>query len=413
MRQSELFGKTLRETPSGEVAKNAIFLERGGFVHKTLAGVYSFLPLGWRVLSKIENIVREELNKTGAQEIFLPALHPKENWEKTGRWNTFDALFKISSPHGQKYALGPTHEEIVYPLVGHYLESYKDMPVRIYQIQTKFRDEERAKSGLLRGREFRMKDLYSFHADDKDRDAYYKIVADAYHKIFSRIGVRAIDVEAGGGTFSDLSMEFQIPCEAGEDSIYVCEKCDFGINKELIGENKKDHEIKCSRCGGDTTLKKSSEIGNIFPLKDKFAKDFNLVFKDKDGAEKPVSAGCYGLGTSRLMGTIVEAFSDEKGIVWPREISPADVHLIELSNNDLKVKTDAEKIYSDLKSAGLDVLYDDRSEKRAGEKFADADLMGIPYRMVVSAKTLKENFVELKMRSSQEVELISAREAIN
>jgi len=421
MLQREFLSKTLKHAPADEMAQNSILLIRGGFVDKAMAGVYTFLPLGWRVLNKIENIVRDEMDRTGARELLMPALHPKDNWEKTGRWESFDALFKIKSNYSSEFALGPTHEEIIYPMLSHFIESFRDLPVFLYQIQTKFRDEPRAKSGLLRGREFRMKDLYSFHVDNSDRDQYYKEIRDAYHRIFKRTGIQAIDVEALGGTFSEHSLEFQVLSDAGEDEIYFCEHCRVGKNKELAltGDNKD----KCRQCKGKTKIKKSIEVGNIFPLKDKFAEDFGLRFKDEKQGETLVSAGCYGLGTTRLLGTIVEVHSDKKGIIWPDEVAPFKVHLIGIMNKKSGIsaeggsasggKNQVDKIYGELLDSEIEVLYDDREDKTAGEKFADADLIGIPWRIVVSEKTIAKDAIEVKRRGEDKTELIPIKSVVN
>ncbi len=403
MLQSQLFTKTKREAPKDEEAINARLLIRAGFIDKLMAGVYTFLPLGWKVLNRIEDIVREEMDKAGGQEIFMPALHSKENWETTGRWKSFDALFKLKSRSGADFALGPTHEEIIYPLLKHYVSSYKDLPVYLYQIQTKFRDEPRVKSGLLRGREFRMKDLYSFHADEKDRDKYYEVMKKAYFNVFKRIGLETIETEASGGTFSRQSHEFQVVSKAGEDEIFVCYNCRFAVNKEIVSEEKK----KCPRCGGPVKKEKTVEVGNIFPLKEKFAQDFRLTFKDKNGNEKLVSAGCYGLGTSRVMGTIVEICHDDKGMIWPEAVAPYKVHLLNISE---KQKAISDKIYNSLQKAGIEVLYDDRKDISAGEKFAEADLIGIPYRLVISEKT--GNKIEIKRRDEKKMKLVSEKELI-
>lgn len=405
MRYSQIFPKTLREAPSEAESINAKLLTRAGFIHQEMAGVYSFLPLGWRVLNKIENIVRDEMNKVGAQELFLPGLHPKKNWEITGRWDSFDALFKLKSRFDQEYALGPTHEEILYPLVKHYISSYKDLPLSLYQIQTKFRDEPRAKGGLLRGREFRMKDLYSFHATSKDRDEYYEVMRKAYLATFARLGLDAIETKATGGTFSDLSLEFQVACEAGEDVIFVCQSCKIAVNKELSSKTK------CPTCGGETKETKAAEVGNIFPLKDKFSKDFNLTFKDRDGQEKLVFAGCYGIGTSRTMGVLVEVFCDDRGIVWPEKVAPYQCHLVQVTSEKSKVKSLGEEIYEKLQKAGVEVLYDDREEVSAGERFTDADLIGIPVRLVVSEKT--EDKIEWKKRTEDKTELVTIDETLS
>ena len=400
MRLSELFAKTQRTPPKDEESKNAKLLEQAGFIQKLSAGVYTFLPLGLRVLNKIEDIVREEMNKAGGVEILMPALHPKENWEVTGRWQAFDALFKTKSNFGGEYALGPTHEEVLYALLKKHISSYRDLPVYIYQIQTKFRDEKRPKAGLLRAREFRMKDLYSFHANDEDRDRYYEVMKKSYAEIFKKLGLAAIPTVASGGTFSELSMEFQVASEAGEDTIFLCDKCNEAINKEVA----KNENSKCSNCGGDAKEIKAIEAGNIFPLKEKYADDFNLNFKDEAGKEKLVSAGCYGLGTSRVMGIIAEVMSDEKGLIWPKNAAPFALHLIAVGESP-KVKKTGEKLYAGLIASGCEVLYDDRAERTAGEKFADADLLGIPLRAVVSEKTLGTDSVELKERDSETVRL--------
>lgn len=399
MRQSELFTKTYREVPRDEESVNAQLLIRAGFVNKEMAGVYSFLPLGLRTLNKIENIVRDEMNKANAQEILMPSLHPKLNWLKTGRWDSFDVLFKILSQSKSEYALGPTHEEILYPLLTHYIDSYKDLPLALYQIQTKFRDEPRAKSGLLRGREFRMKDLYSFHASTQDRDEYYEVMRKAYKNVFERVGLHAVETKASGGTFSDTSLEFQVPNQFGEDIILLCSRCDIGINAEIAREDT------CSQCGGALERTKAIEVGNIFPLKTKYAQDFNLSFKDKDGRKQLVAAGCYGIGTSRVMGALVEVFHDEKGMVWPKSVSPFALHLVALPGGE----KEAEKLYEALGEKSVEVLYDDRIDVAPGEKLFDADLLGIPLRVVVSERTLQAKQAELKNRRNHKVELQALR----
>lgn len=414
MRQSELFVKIQKNAPKDEESKNARLLEQAGFIQKLSAGIYTFLPLGLRVLNKIENIVREEMNKAGGVEILMPSLHPKENWVSTGRWESFDALFKTKSNFGGEYGLGPTHEEVLYPLLTQHINSYKDLPISIYQIQTKFRDEKRPKAGLLRTREFRMKDLYSFHADDKDRDRYYEVIKKAYLNIFKRLGIDAIPTVASGGTFSEKSLEFQALSPAGEDMIYLCKKCNLAVNKELIGRPTPDRTLgvlKCQNCGGGTDAEKAIEVGNIFPLKEKYSKDFNLSFKDKDGVLKLVSAGCYGLGTSRAMGAIAEIMNDDKGLVWPESAAPFSTHLLALGESE-KPKKAADKLYGDLVAKGVEVLYDDRDGKTAGEKFADADLIGVPLRVVVSEKTLASKSVELKRRNAKKTELVKISKLI-
>ncbi len=398
MRQSQLFTKTRREAPKDEVAKNAQLLIRAGYVHKEMAGVYSFLPLGLRVLKKIEAIIREEMNKVGGQEVFLSALHPKENWVATGRWDGLDVLFKLKDAADHDYALGATHEEIITPLAKEYISSYRDLPFAAYQIQNKFRAELRAKSGIMRGREFIMKDLYSFHANQEDLDQYYEKVIGAYENIFKRLGIGSLTylTYASGGTFSKYSHEFQTLTEAGEDVIHVCGACNVAVNEEIITE-----QPNCPRCKGALQPKKAAETGNIFKLGTKYSSAFNLSYKDEGGEEKPVIMGCYGIGLGRLMGVMVEALADENGIIWPQEASPFAAHLVELSSNNLEIKEKAEALYKELQENGQSVLFDDR-DVRAGEKFADADLIGVPLRIVISEKTLAAGEVEIKERRKTE-----------
>lgn len=396
MRYSELFGKTSREAPRDEESVNAQLLIRGGFVDKLQAGVYTFLPLGLRVLKKIENIIREEMISLGGQEVLMPTLHPKANWDITGRYNDYDSLFRFESYYSkQNYILGPTHEEIISPLVKKRVSSHTQLPLYLFQIQNKFRDEKRAKSGLLRGREFFMKDLYSFHADEHDLDLYYEKVKDVYTSLFKRIGIgdQTYLTYASGGTFAKYSHEFQTLTNAGEDHIFVCEPCKTAINREIIQDVN-----ACPGCGRkDLVEKQAIEVGNIFKLKTKYSTPFELAYTDKDGTSQDVMMGCYGIGLNRLVGTVVEVFHDESGIVWPKSVAPFQVHLIGI---DLEK---GEKLYRRLISQGVEVLYDDR-DVRAGEKFADSDLLGIPTRIVVSAKTGDQ--IEIKKRSEQNAELI-------
>lgn len=403
MRQSKNFTRTSKTAPADDPSVNARLLEQAGFVQKVMAGVYVFLPLGWRVLSKIEAIVREEMNKLGAEEIFMPSLHPKSNWITTGRWDDVDVLFKVESQHGYQVALGPTHEEIVTPLALPFISSYRDVPKAVYQIQTKFRDEARAKSGLMRGREFRMKDLYSFHATEEDLEEYYQKAAESYRTIYQRLGLEALYTEASGGTFSKYSHEFQVEVEAGEDIIYICTKCSLAQNKEIYTE-----DAVCSSCGNKEFREtKASEVGNIFQLKNKFSSAFDLSYTTEDGTKKPVLMGCYGIGTSRLVGVLVEKFHDDKGILWPEAIAPFKVHVIALPGKDAEnVFAASDKLYAELTEAGVEVLYDDRADVSAGEKFADSDLIGIPHRIIVSQKTLAEQSVEYKKRGETEAKLV-------
>jgi prolyl-tRNA synthetase len=403
MKYSKLFGKTSKNVPSDETSVNAKLLIKAGFIRKEMAGVYNFLPLGLRVLNKISKIIREEMESAGGQEILMVSLQNKSNWEKTGRWEGFDALFKLKSRHDNEYALGPTHEEVLVPMAKNLISSYKDLPLSIYQIQNKFRDEARSKAGLLRGREFLMKDLYSFHSSEKDLMDYYEEMKKVYKKTFSRMGLDAIETRASGGTFSKFSHEYQVICENGEDEIIYCPGGDFSENTEItdVPEGK-----QCDLGHGPLKKVKTIEVGNIFPLNDKFSKPFGLKFKDKDGSEKDVMMGCYGIGVSRAMGTIVEVYNDEKGIAWPESVAPFSVHLIVLGN----AKKGADKVYSGLQKAGIEVLYDDREDAQAGEKFADADLIGVPVRLVVSEKTGDK--IEFKKRKEEKSELLSIEEVI-
>ncbi|NQV13304.1 MAG: prolyl-tRNA synthetase [Parcubacteria group bacterium] len=401
MYQSTLFSKTKKETPPDEVSLNAQLLLQAGYVDKLVAGVYSYLPLGLKVLNNIQEIVRAEMNKIGGQEILMPALSPKANWQKTGRWEGFDVLFKLKGSGDKEYALGASHEEVVTPLVDKYVNSYRDLPVSLYQIQTKFRDEPRPKSGLLRGREFSMKDLYSFHRDQADLDKYYEKFIAAYKNIFSRCGLDAKLVKSGGGTFSKFSDEFQVFTPHGEDIVFSCSKCDLHQNKEIFAGDK------CPNCQGKLEENKAIEVGNIFKLGSKYAKDFGLTYTDEKGQEQDVVMGCYGIGISRLMGAIVEVHHDEAGIIWPASITPFKVHLIPIGadKND-EVKSETDKLYKALQAKNIGVLYDDRLDMGVGQKLADADLLGMPVRLIISAKTLENGGCEVKRRDSDKVEIM-------
>jgi prolyl-tRNA synthetase len=388
MRQSQFFTKTRREAPKDEVAKNAQLLIRAGYIDKLAAGVYTYLPLGLRVLRNIEEIIRKEMNEMGGQEVLMPSFHPKELWEKTGRWDTMDDLYKVKDSSGREVALGPTHEEVVTPLLQQFLSSYRDLPAYVYQFQNKFRMELRAKSGILRGREFIMKDFYSFHRDEADLAAYYAQMKDAYARVFAAAGIgeRTYLTYASGGSFSKYSHEFQMLTDVGEDLISICDSCHIAINKEI-----KADQPTCPSCGNaDLHEEKSIEVGNIFELKTKFSGAFGLTVKDEQGVEQPVQMGCYGIGLGRLMGSVVEAFADEKGIVWPAALAPFRYHLVNLAADDPEVTLVAEDLYRDLAQSGFETLYDDRVGISAGEKFNDSDLIGIPVRIVVSKKTIKE-----------------------
>jgi len=416
MLQSKLFSQMSRDFPKDEISINAKLLIRAGFIDKVASGVFSYLPLGWRVYKKIEQIIREEMVDIGGQEVFLPVLMPKELWEKTGRWESFgEALMKIKDRADKEYVLGPTHEELITELARKNIFTYRDLPKAIFQIQDKFRDEPRAKSGLLRGKEFEMKDLYSFHASRQDLDVYYEEVKKAYSKIFNRCGLKAFAVESSGAGFTDENVhEFMVKTPAGEDITVLCELCGFAQNKELgeVGANK-----KCPNCGGILKEEKTVEVGNIFKLGTKYSESIGAYFVDRDGQKKPVIMGCYGIGVSRLVGTIVEVHHDEEGIIWPLSVAPFIVHLLKINSPDqkinVKVKKEADKIYQRLIKNNIEVLYDDREDKSAGEKFVDADLVGIPYRLLISEKTLQKESGEVKKRNSKDIEFISKNNVVN
>jgi prolyl-tRNA synthetase len=411
MKYSKLVAKTTKTAPHDADSANARLLVQAGFINQLMAGVYTYLPLGLRVLDNIKNIVREEMNAVDGQEIYMPALTPKENWEKTNRYDSVDINFKLEGAGGKEYVLGSTHEEVVTPLVQQYVKSYKDLPVSVYQIQDKFRNEARAKSGLLRGREFAMKDMYSFHIDEEDFEQYYQRARQAYHNVFNRCGIEALYVEADGGAFSKFSHEFQTPTENGEDTIYACEKCQYAQNKEISEFAEGDD---CPKCDGTMKELKTIEVGNIFPLKTKFSDAFDFKVMGEDGKPLDIIMGCYGIGPSRVMGAIVEVNHDERGMIWPKSVAPMPVHLVSLKSKDEamqeRIMNVADALYEDLQDAGIEVLWDERENKSPGEKFADADLIGLPLRLVVSEKTLKEDAIEWKERASAEMTMINVDE---
>ncbi|MBU4274898.1 prolyl-tRNA synthetase [Patescibacteria group bacterium] len=418
MLQSKLFYKTTKETPREAEAISHKLLLRAGFIDQLMAGAYSFLPLGHRVIKKIENIIRRNmiLSPVSGQEILMPALTPKENWLKTGRWNNFEALFKLKGQGDKDYALAATHEEVIVPLAKKIISSYKDLPLYLFQIQTKFRNEARAKSGLMRTREFIMKDLYSFHVSQEDLDNYYDKVSEVYFKIFKECGILTkgknrftFKTWASGGSFSKYSHEYQTITESGEDIIYICKKCGAAINKEIKSQMTACPEEKCGST--DFEEKKAVEVGNIFKLGTKYSLPFDLKFRSKDGKENPVIIGCYGIGLGRLMAAMVEVNNDDKGIIWPKEAAPFLVHLVQLENSG-KVKKAAKEIYQNLQKNNIEVLYDDREDKSAGEKLTEADLIGIPYRVVVSERTLSKKSIELKKRDSGKINLIKENQLL-
>lgn len=408
MKQSQLFTRAKKEVPADEVAKNAQLLIRAGFIHKEMAGVYAYMPLGLKVLENIKKIVREEMNAVGGQEIMMTTLQPKEIWEKTDRWDDakVDNWFKTKLVNGTELGVGLTHEEPIVDAVSNYLTSYKDMPFAVYQIQSKFRNEKRAKSGLLRGREFLMKDMYSFCRDQREHEQEYEKIVKAYFKVYDRLGLGKITYRtyADGGIFTPrFSDEFQTLSEVGEDTIYVDEKKGVAINEEILTD---ENLAKLGLKKEELVAKKGVEVGNTFHLESKYTDALDLYYVDENGEKQSIIMGCYGIGVSRLMGVIAELFSDDKGLVWPENIAPFAVHLISLEQNE-----QAEKIYQQLQEKGIEVLYDDR-EARAGEKFAESDLIGIPTRIVVSKKSLEAGGIEVKKRNESESGIMTVTEFI-
>ncbi len=397
MKASKFLLKTQKELPRDADSVNASFLVRAGYVQKQMAGVYALLPLGFRVYQKIENIVREEMNRIDGQELLMNVLQTKELWQETGRW---DKVEEVMYRVGNDIGLAPTHEEQITDIVRKKISSYKDLPLSLYQIQVKFRNEPRAKSGLLRGREFLMKDMYSFHANEKDFKKYYKSVAEAYDKIFDRIGLETKFVAASGGMFSDYSDEFQVICQTGEDTIYFCQNCDFAENAEISKIKAGD---KCPKCNGTIKEEKAIEVGNIFPLGTKYSKSMGAKFLDADGKEQNMIMGCYGLGLTRTLATLVEVYYDQQNskMIWPKSVAPFVVEIISLNKN-----IEAEKLYEELLDKNIEVLYDDR-EISAGEKFADADLVGAPIRIIISEKSIAAGGIEIIHNSKTEIVSIS------
>jgi len=395
MLQSKLFPRTRKQAPKDAESINHQLLVRAGFIDQLMAGSWTLLPLGWRVVTKINKIIREEMDAIGGQEMLMPLLHPKQIWNETGRWDTADeVMYKLKDIHDKEYALSFTHEEIVMDLLRKNIKSYTDLPVSVYHFSTKFRNELRAKSGILRGREFMMKDLYSAHTSEEDLMDYYEKVKVAYKKIFTRLGFDFKVAKASGGVFTDkFTHEFQVFSEAGEDTIYWKDGEDEAINEEVFEGNKDDYHSA-----------KSIEVGNIFPLGTMYAEKMGMLFADKDGSKKPVWFGSYGIGPTRVMGTLVEVSHDDKGIVWFPQVAPFDVHLLSIRSNEKTRET-----YEKLQNAGLDVLFDDR-DVNAGEKFSDADLIGIPVRLVVSEKTGDK--IEYKERNGDKIEMLTLEEVI-
>ncbi len=412
MRQSVLFPKTKKEPPKDSESINHKLLVRAGFIDQLMSGSWTLLPLGWRVVDRINNIVREELNKIGAQEILMPLLHPKSIWNETGRWETAkEVMYQFTDTRNKEFALSFTHEEIFLDLIRKHVDSYQDLPLALYHFSTKFRNEPRAKSGILRGREFMMKDLYSVHSTEEDFWNYYNKVKDAYSRIFERIGFDIKITEAGGGVFTDnLTNEFQVPASGGEDTIFYCENCDWAVNKEVFDPNAVKEPLNesakqvCPNCGGQVIKSKSIEVGNIFPFGTSYSEKMGITFINENGEKKHLYLGSYGIGSTRVMGTWVEVSNDEKGIIWGEEIAPFDVHLVQLPGGN------GEEVYNKLLENGIEVLLDDR-DVSAGEKFSDADLIGIPFRVITSEKTAGK--LEIKKRNEKDSKILSVDDLFN
>jgi prolyl-tRNA synthetase len=410
MKQSHLFTKTKKESPSDEVALNAELLIKAGFINKEMAGVYSYLPLGLRVIKKIENVIREEMDKIGGIEMKTSVLQNKEVWEKSGRWSDelVDTWFKTKLKNGGEIGLSFTNEEAYASILKQYISSYKDLPLYPYDFKNIFRNEARSKSGIMRGREFYWKALYSFSKNEEEHNEFYERAKIAYKNIFTRVGIGHLTylTFASGGSFSQFSHEFQTLAGAGEDTIYIDENKGIAINKEVY-KDEVITELELDK--KNLVEKRAVEVGNIFSLGTRFSKPFDLKYKDETGEEKLVIMGSYGIGLSRLMGTIVEALSDDKGIIWPEEVAPFKVHLLALGSDE-KTYTEANKLYEDLFKKGIEVLYDDRADMSAGEKFADSDLIGIPYRVVVSKRSLTDGGFEIKKRTEDKGKIVKANE---
>lgn len=410
MRQTKLFTKTRKEVPADEVAKNAQLLIRAGYISKEMAGVYAYLPLGLRVQEKIKQIVREEMNAIDGQELIMTALQKKELWESTGRWDdeVVDIWFKSELKAGGEVGFGWSHEEPIGEMMKNYITSYKDLPISVYQFQTKLRNEMRAKSGVMRGREFIMKDMYSFCADEESHLAYYEATKPAYMKVFERLGIGedTFVTFAAGGAFTKFSHEFQTVCTAGEDITYINREKGIAINEEVLTEETLT-SLGVTRDELEKTV--TAEVGNIFNFGQQKAIDLGLMMKDATGADVPVWMGSYGIGVTRLIGVLVEKFSDEKGIIWPESVAPFLVHLVALNTDDAEVTDYAAGIYMSLKDRGVEVLFDDR-DARAGEKFADSDLLGMPYRVVVSKKLKEAGQFEVVTRATGEVRMLTEEE---
>lgn len=408
MRLSKNFTRTIKQAPADEVARNAQLLIRAGYVHKMMAGVYSYLPLGLKVVENIKQIVREEMNKIDSQELVMSTLQSKDLWQETGRWNDelVDVWFKSKLQDGTEVGFGWTHEEPIVDLLRNYLKSYKDLPISVYQFQNKLRNELRAKSGIMRGREFVMKDMYSVHASKEDLDKYYNAAIEAYKRCYDRFGIgdETYVTFASGGAFTKFSHEFQTICDAGEDYIYLHRGKNIAVNEEVLDDAVKELGIDRS----ELERVKTAEVGNIFNFGTQKSEEMRLVFTDTEGVEQYAYMGSYGIGITRVMGVIVEKFADDKGLVWPENIAPAKVYLVQIGSQS---RATADELYQKLQSAGIETIYDDRDE-RPGVKFADAELLGIPYRVTVSDRLLDDGKWEVSTRQTGEQRLLTADELL-
>ncbi|MEI8223583.1 MAG: aminoacyl--tRNA ligase-related protein [bacterium] len=409
MRQSQLFTKTRKEAPADEVSKNAQLLIKGGFIHKEMAGVYSLLPLGFKVINKIKKIVAREMEKLGSQEIIMSTLQARDIWEKTDRWSDekVDIWFKTELKNGNQIGLGWSHEEPITNMIKDHINSYKDLPVFVHQFQNKLRNESRAKSGVMRCREFIMKDMYSYAISEEQHMDFYDKTIDAYMEVYKKLGLGDITyvTSASGGVFTDkFSHEFQTLCEVGEDIIYVHKEKSVAVNEEIFNEESLN---KLGYKAEDFEMKKAAEVGNIFTFGTKKCEEMELFFMDREGKKQPVFLGSYGIGITRLMGVITEIFADDKGMIWPESIAPFKVHLIQLGS----VADQATALYEKLIKQGIEVLLDDR-DMGAGAKFADADLIGIPYRVLISDKSLEKGGLEFKKRNDTEAKIITESELL-
>lgn len=412
MRQTQLFSKTRKTVPADEAAKNAQLLIQAGYVYKVMAGVYAYTSLGLRVLENIKRIVREEMNAINGQEIIMSSLQRKETWEGTGRWDdeVVDVWFKSKLKDETEVGFGWSHEEAIMEMMQQFVSSYRDLPTSVYQFQTKLRNELRAKSGIMRGREFVMKDMYSLHASQADMDAYYDQVIAAYTRCFERLGLgdSTFITFAGGGAFTKFSHEFQTICDAGEDILYVNDDRSVAVNEEVLDAAASELGINKA----DLKPVKSAEVGNIFKFGTEKSEKMGIYYTDSDGTQKPIYLASYGIGITRVMGVIVEKFADDKGIVWPKAVAPFAIHLVSLAKTPEEI-TKADELYETLRSKGVEVLYDNRVEVSAGAKFADSDLIGIPTRVVLSARSLENGGVECKKRNETESTVLSIDQFLN